>query len=76
MRRTRDVYKRQALDIVFKGEEGEELASARIQTRDGKYVLHLPPGETVLFAQIDTDISLTANPFALIFSDTLGVLPG
>lgn len=65
-----------ALDVVFLDGEGKELASARIQTRDGQYVLRLPPGETVIFAQIDTDVTLTDKEFELIYNESLGVLPG
>lgn len=65
-----------ALDVVFTDKEGEELAKARTQTRDGQYVLHLEPGENVIFAQIDTDISLTDQPFELVYNESLGVLPG
>lgn len=65
-----------ALEVVFTDEEGKELASARTQTRDGQYVLHLAPGETIIFAQIDTDITLTDKPFELIYNESLGVLPG
>ncbi|MEA5060172.1 MAG: hypothetical protein VB049_09100 [Candidatus Pelethousia sp.] len=65
-----------ALDVAFFDEEGEELASARVQTRDGQYVLHLAPGETVIFAQIDTDTTLTDKEFDLVYNESLGVLPG
>lgn len=65
-----------ALDVVFTDEEGKQLATARAQTRDGQYVLHLPPGETVLFARVDTDITLTDKEFDLVYNETLGVLPG
>ena len=54
---------------------GTEVNRARIQTQDGQYVLRLQPGETVLYAQINTDITLTDMEFALEFNDTLGVLP-
>lgn len=65
-----------ALDVVFTDEEGEELASGHTQTRDGQYVLHLAPGENVIFAQINTDVSLTGLAFELIYNESLGVLPG
>lgn len=65
-----------AVDVVFYDEEGGELATARLQTRDGQYALHLGPGKTVLFAQIDSDVTLTDKKFDLVFNDTLGVLPG
>lgn len=65
-----------ALDVVFTDEDEKELASARIQTRDGQYVLRLAPGETVIFAQINSDITLTDKDFDLIYNSSLGVLPG
>lgn len=64
-----------AMDVVFYDAEGAEVNRARIQTQDGQYVLRLQPGETVLYAQISTDITLTDMEFALEFNDTLGVLP-
>lgn len=64
-----------AMDVVFYDGEGTEVNRARIQTQDGQYVLRLQPGETVLYAQINTDITLTDMEFALEFNDTLGVLP-
>lgn len=65
-----------ALDVVFTDKGGAELATARAQTRDGQYVLHLQPGENVIFAQIDTDVSLADQPFELLYNESLGVLPG
>ncbi|MDR0840556.1 MAG: hypothetical protein LBN26_04120 [Christensenellaceae bacterium] len=65
-----------ALNIAFYDEDGQTIASGRVQTRDGQYVLRLPPGETVLFSQIDTDMSLTALKFSFLYDETLGVLPG
>lgn len=55
--------------------EGEPVAEGRLQTRDGQYVLTLAPGETTVFAQIDTDMTLTDLPFTLSYDMTLGVLP-
>lgn len=64
-----------ALSIVFYDDDGNAVAEGRVQTRDGQYVLKLAPGETTLFAQIDTDTSLTDVDFKFVFSETLGVLP-
>jgi len=65
-----------ALDVAFKTKDGDDLASARTQTRDGQYVLRLAPGKNIIFAQIDSDVTLTDKPFDFIYNDSLGVLPG
>ena len=64
-----------ALSIVFYDEDGNAVTQGRVQTRDGQYVLRLAPGDTTLFAQIDTDTALTDLDFEFVFSETLGVLP-
>ncbi len=63
------------IDVVFFDEDGEEINRARLQTRDGRYVLNLAQGETVLYAQINTDITLLDKDFELQFNETLGVFP-
>ena len=55
--------------------EGEPVAEGELQTRDGQYVLLLQPGENPLYAQINTDMTLTALPFTLEYSEELGVYP-
>ncbi len=65
-----------AVTISFYEEEGgETIAEGQMQTRDGEYVLLLAPGETTVYAQIDTDMRLTAMPFKLSYDAALGVLP-
>ncbi len=65
-----------AATVTFYEEAGGEgIAEGKLQTRDGEYVLLLPPGETTIFAQIDTDMRLTALPFEIAFDASLGVLP-
>ncbi len=65
-----------AVDVHFSEEEGgAEIAESRLQTRDGQYVLVLAPGETTVFAQIDTDIVLTDKPFTFAFDEAFGVAP-
>ena len=65
-----------AVTISFYEKEGEAaIAEAKMQTRDGEFVLLLSPGETTVFAQIDTDMRLTAMPFTLSYDAALGVLP-
>ena len=59
----------------YESEGGEAIAEGKLQTRDGEYVLLLQPGETTVFAQIDTDMRLTDMPFELTFDASLGVLP-
>ena len=64
-----------ALSIRFFDEDGQEIAAGRVQTRDGQYVLRLANGENTLFAQIDTDMTLTDKEFRLEYSEELNVLP-
>ena len=64
-----------ALNIRFFDEDGTEIASGRVQTRDGQYVLRLENGDNTLFAQIDTDMTLTDKEFRLEYSEDLNVLP-
>ena len=64
-----------ALNIRFFDEDGTEIASGRVQTRDGQYVLRLENGDKTLFAQIDTDMTLTDKEFRLEYSEDLNVLP-
>ncbi len=63
-----------AADIVFRDDIGE-VASAKLQTRDGQYVLTLNPGQTTVLAQINTDIRLTSLPFDINFDMEFGVAP-
>jgi len=51
------------------------VASAALQTRDGKYVLYLAPGENTVFAMIPTDMQLTGLELGLSFDNSLGVYP-
>ena len=64
-----------ALNITFLDEDGETIVTGRVQTRDGQYVLRLANGENTLFAQVDTDMTLTDKEFRLEFSPELNVLP-
>ena len=64
-----------AVDIFFYGEDGAIIADGKLQTRDGQYVLRLAPGETTLFARVDTDTVLTDKEFGLYFDDALNVMP-
>lgn len=64
-----------AVDIVFRDEDGEEIARARLQTRDGSYLLQLPPGETVAFARILTDMTLTSSEFTFEFDKDTAIRP-
>jgi hypothetical protein len=63
-----------AVDIVFREGE-EEIARARLQTRDGSYLLLLQPGETVVFARILTDMTLTGSPFTFEFDYDTAIRP-
>ncbi|MEG1547331.1 MAG: hypothetical protein RR232_03450 [Clostridia bacterium] len=63
-----------AVDVVFYMKD-EEVARAKVQSRDAQYLLTLVPGENTIFAQIDTDMTLTSLDFKLIYDDKLVVLP-
>lgn len=64
-----------AAGAAFYDENEELVAQGRLQTRDAQYILILPPGETTLFAQVDTDMTLTDLDIKIIFDDALGVKP-
>lgn len=63
------------VDVVYYDELGNEIARARLQTRDGSYLLLLAPGETVVLAHILTDMTLTDMDFTLEFNMEVGVRP-
>lgn len=63
-----------AVDILFA--DGEELvAQGKLQTQDGQYVLILQPGDTTVYAQVNTDMTLTLADFTLQYDSGLGVWP-
>ncbi|MBR6108890.1 MAG: hypothetical protein IKQ36_04060 [Clostridia bacterium] len=64
-----------AVDVVYTAEDGSELARARLQTRDGKYLLVLQPGENVVYARILTDTTLTELEYEMEFDKDIGVKP-
>lgn len=64
-----------AIDIVYDDDEGAEIARARLQTRDGKYLLVLSPGENVIFAHILTDMTLTDREYTMEFDKEIGIRP-
>ena len=64
-----------AVDIVFRDEDGNEIARARLQTRDGNYLLVLQPGQNTVLARILSDMSLTDLPFTLEFDKETAIRP-
>lgn len=64
-----------AVSIVYYDEGGGVLARAQLQTRDGKYLLVLEPGDTVVYAHILTDITLTGLEYVLEFDASTGIHP-
>ena len=64
-----------AVDVVYTDDEGAEIARARLQTRDGSYLLVLKPGENVVLARILTDITLTGRDFEFVFNKETGITP-
>lgn len=63
-----------AVDILF-AKEGETIASGKLQTQDGQYVLILNPGENIVYAQVNTDMTVTLMDFTLEYDEGLGVWP-
>lgn len=64
-----------AVKMVYYDESGREIASGDFRTRDGQYLLVLETGETVVYAQLDTDISVLMMDFELIFDQAVGIKP-
>ncbi|MBQ7060300.1 MAG: hypothetical protein IJM85_00805 [Clostridia bacterium] len=64
-----------AVNISFRGETGEEIASGSLQMPDGSFLLALPEGSTRLYARILTDTALTDKSFVLEFDAATGVKP-
>lgn len=64
-----------AVDIVYYDDDGVEITRARLQTRDGKYLLVLEPGETVVYARILTDMTLTDREYSMEFDMDIGIKP-
>lgn len=65
-----------AIAVRFFDEYGEEVANSNLRMRNGQYILTLEPGENYIYAQIDTDMTLTSLEFTLEYDMTIGVLPG
>ena len=51
------------LDVFFYDDDGEKIARGRIMNGAGEDVLILEPGETRIYAQVDTDMSITMLDF-------------
>ena len=64
-----------AVSIVYYDAGGSELARAQLQTRDGKYLLVLAPGDTAVYAHIPTDMTLIGLEYELEFDASTGVHP-
>ena len=64
-----------AVDIVYRDGDGTEVARARLQTKDGMYMLMLEPGETTILARILTDMKLSGREYEMEFDDDIGVKP-
>lgn len=63
-----------AIDVVYKDGE-DEIARARLQMRDGNYLLTLAPGDSVVLARILTDMTLTDRDFEFEFDMGTGITP-
>ncbi len=67
-----------ALEIVFyegSGDSREEVARGKLQTRDAQYMLTLAPGENTLYAQVNSDMTLTSLEFELIYDEAVMTAP-
>lgn len=64
-----------AVDVVFDDDEGNEIARARLQTRDGNYLLVLEPGDNIVLARILTDMTLTDREYRFEYDKETEVRP-
>ncbi len=64
-----------AVTIRFFNADGEEAASGNLRTPDGQYLLKLEPGDTTVYAQINTDTSLLSLDFRLEYDVKVGIRP-
>lgn len=64
-----------AVTIRFISSDGEEVASGNLRTPDGQYLLKLEPGDTTVYAQINTDTSLLSLDFTLEYDVQVGIRP-
>ncbi len=64
-----------AVTIRFLSSDGEEVASGNLRTTDGQYLLRLDPGDTTVYAQINTDTSLLSLDFKLEYDAQVGIRP-
>lgn len=64
-----------AIGVAFYDADGTIVAKTMLQTRDAQFALELTPGETTLYGQVDTDMTLTDLDFELVFDDSFGIQP-
>ncbi len=64
-----------AVTIRFFSSDGDEAASGNLRTPDGQYLLRLEPGDTTVYAQINTDTSLLSFDFKLEYDVQVGIRP-
>lgn len=62
-----------AFELVFTDNDGTEIAHAPVYTRSGEDVF--APGETVLYAEIDTDMDIQLTPFELAVKQQVMPMP-
>lgn len=64
-----------ALKITFFDKSGTEIASAMFQSQDGQYAMVLPTGESTLYAQVNTDTTVTDFDFTIEYDTSFAVMP-
>jgi hypothetical protein len=62
-----------SIELVFTDKDGTVVARAPVHTRSGEDVF--APGETVLYAEIDTDMDIRMLPFSIIVTQKITPQP-
>ncbi len=63
------------LKITFFDKTGLEVASAMFQSQNGQYAMVLPQGESTVYAQVNTDTTITDFDFRIDFDTAFAVMP-
>lgn len=63
------------LKITFFDDGGTEVASAMFQSQNGQYAMVLPQGISTVYAQVNTDTTITDFDFRIDFDSTFAVMP-
>lgn len=64
-----------ALKITFFDENDLEAANAMFQSQNGQYAMILPSGASSVYAQVNTDMTITDLDFRIDFDSSFAVMP-